>query len=223
MLQSFFNSKKTISLSLFFFLLFSSFLFLSCNTEYKTTLKKAEQLLKEKKYSEAKIYFTKAFKLNNKEKYPQGKIKEIEKLLTKINDSIYLKNITDADVFFNNKEYKKAKQAYTKATQLKPDEEYSKTMIDEINQEINTQNKNNLNNTDTHKYQIIAGSYRIESGAKRAKIEFLKTYEETKIITSRWNGNFLVSITSFSTIHKAYNFLEKNRSLFNQEIWVYRK
>jgi dipeptidase len=61
---------------------------------YEESIAKADELLKEKKFAEAKGLYENALKLKPSENYPKTQIEKISKLLTEIND-LYKKNFSN--------------------------------------------------------------------------------------------------------------------------------
>ncbi|RLD63804.1 MAG: hypothetical protein DRJ01_02725 [Bacteroidetes bacterium] len=102
---------------------------------YNEAIKQADLFFNNKKYSDAKINYKKALSYKPNEQYPQDKIDSINEILVKLKsiDEKYNKAIQFADNNFNLKYYEKAKQNYSNASLLKPDEEYPKNKIIEIN------------------------------------------------------------------------------------------
>lgn len=110
--------------------------------KYKAVIAKGDAAFNGKTYESAKVSFTEASGLKPAEKYPKDKIAEIDKILAdllvkeKANkelDEKYKIAIANADKSFTSKLYSAAKPAYEEALKLKPNEEYPKTKIAEIN------------------------------------------------------------------------------------------
>jgi predicted negative regulator of RcsB-dependent stress response len=53
---------------------------------YNENIKKGDELLKEKKYSEAKVFFEKALTIKPSENYPKEKIDKINSILSSIDE-----------------------------------------------------------------------------------------------------------------------------------------
>lgn len=109
---------------------------------YKLLIAKADELFNQKKYTEAKEYYTEAVRLDSKDTYPPKQINEIDKLLAASikqeadqqkrladMDAGYKKLIISADNSFNSKDYKTAITTYKSALELKAAESYPKEMI----------------------------------------------------------------------------------------------
>ncbi len=102
--------------------------------DFSASIAKADQLVQQKSYTEAKTEYTNALTIRAGQKYPQDKIAEIDKILAdlavekELNDK-YEGIIAGADKLFTAKTYDQAKSEYTKASALKPAEEYPRTKI----------------------------------------------------------------------------------------------
>jgi len=111
--------------------------------DYNKAIALADQFLGEKDYSKAKSEYQKATELKSYEDYPKTKLAEIEKLLAENvkKDADYTNAITEADKAFKAKDYVKAKEQYSTASTVKPEEEYPKKKIAEVNQLIENEKK----------------------------------------------------------------------------------
>jgi len=119
-------------------------------TSYAATIIKAEDFLTNKDYNSSKTEFQYAATLKSSEDYPKIKITEIDSILIQIEASQtaegnYLKNIKEADVYFEQKQYTKAETAYKKSLNYKPEENYPQNKIAEI-QHIYQAQKEELDN-----------------------------------------------------------------------------
>ncbi len=104
---------------------------------YKAAIAKADKAFDAKDYTSAKGGYSEASGLKPAEKYPKDRLKEIEKLLAdmaKNNELMkkYNEIIARADQAFTLKDYPKARNTYTEALGVKPDEKYPKDKIAEI-------------------------------------------------------------------------------------------
>ena len=105
--------------------------------QYSTAIQNADKLLSEKSYAEAKTEYSSALKLKPDEQYPKDKISEIDRTLTEVAkakalDDQYSLLIANADKLLSGKSYDPAKTEYLNALKLKPNEEYPKGKISEI-------------------------------------------------------------------------------------------
>lgn len=104
--------------------------------EFKSLLSDGKTEMRNGNYGNARYYFKSALdiKPNNSEAFnlfaqAEAKMKEQEKARV---DKEYSDYITYADAAFKNKEYDKAKEYYQKALKTKPELEYPKTKIQQI-------------------------------------------------------------------------------------------
>jgi len=102
---------------------------------YDKTIASADKAFGEKKYSDALTAYQAALGLKPAEKYPQGKITEINGILgqQKTLQDNYDKSIAAADKAFGDKKYNDALAAYQQALTVIPGETYPQGKITEIN------------------------------------------------------------------------------------------
>jgi tetratricopeptide (TPR) repeat protein len=100
---------------------------------YNNAIAKGDGYFNSKQYDEASNAYKQALSIKPSEKYPQDKLAEIAKIKKQIeNENNYKNTITEADGFFNKKQYEQAKTIYQKALTFKPDDLYAKNQIDKI-------------------------------------------------------------------------------------------
>jgi tetratricopeptide (TPR) repeat protein len=105
--------------------------------QYQSAITSADKLLTAKQYESAKQKYQEALSIKPKEQYPKNKINEIDNILAEISsqkakESQYKELLSTADKLFSNKKYTEAKSSYNKALNLKPNEQYPKDKIAEI-------------------------------------------------------------------------------------------
>ncbi|KJS06269.1 MAG: hypothetical protein VR77_05565, partial [Flavobacteriales bacterium BRH_c54] len=109
--------------------------------EYNDLITSGDAYMINKDYEKAKIDFQKAAALKDFEAYPKTKLKEIEAVLAEIakkeaeekaKQEKYNAAIAAADKALAAKEYDAAKGKYNEALGVKPDEQYPKTKLTEI-------------------------------------------------------------------------------------------
>jgi tetratricopeptide (TPR) repeat protein len=105
--------------------------------QYKAVTDKADKLLLEKIYDEAKTEYQNALLIKPNENYPKTKVAEIDQILAEIAkqkslDEQYTGLITDADKRLAEKSYTEAKTGYQSALKIKPEQQYPKDKIGEI-------------------------------------------------------------------------------------------
>mgnify|MGYP002639901559 CR=1 FL=1 len=211
--------QKTKYIYFLFFTLLISLTFSSCNDNkaYTKEISTADSLFTNQKFKEAKIHYAKALELNKGEVYPTEQITKIDELISKKLDFNYQNKLQEADAFFENKEFDKAKRAYVDASNLKPNEGYPKAKINEI-EKLTTAKPIVVT---SKAYHVVAGSYAIEANALALQKGFSDNGRKSTVEKSR-NGNFLVSLNSFTTITEAYNYLITLEDDFDTSIWVYK-
>lgn len=108
---------------------------------YQAAITAADQLFNNKAYKEAKDKYEEALELIPNEKHPTDRIKEIQQILKdqeaakeaeKEKQEQYKELIKKADDQLKSKDYTSAKDNYTKASALFPDETYPKGKLTEI-------------------------------------------------------------------------------------------
>ncbi|MGA2823246.1 MAG: hypothetical protein ABSE72_06930 [Bacteroidales bacterium] len=105
--------------------------------KYNGAIATGDTAFNNKLYTQAKSAYQGAIQMKPTEKYPKDKIAEIEKILTelakqKVIDDQYQGSITKADKLLANKSYAPAKTEYGNASAIKPNEQYPKDKIVEI-------------------------------------------------------------------------------------------
>ena len=104
------------------------------NEKYNAAIAKADELFKGKSYDASKAKYNEALNYKPDEKYPKDKIAAIDEILENIEiEKKYQEAIAKADAAYALKNYLKAKDAYTDATNLKPAKKYPIDKLAEIN------------------------------------------------------------------------------------------
>jgi tetratricopeptide (TPR) repeat protein len=113
------------------------------SADYNAAIADADKAFGVKDYETAKENYQKASALKSYEEYPKTKLAEIDKLLGEQQklEADYKAAITEADGYFNTKDYENAITAYNKATKIKPNEQYPKDKISEANKILADQEK----------------------------------------------------------------------------------
>lgn len=118
-------------------------------SDYNNIIRDADLAFNSKDYPKAKQLYERASELLKNEQYPINQIKKIDDLIIKQQEneqiSKYNKFIEKADAAFNQKDYSAARNFYTSALQLYPQEGYPKTQIDRINDILESQNSESGN------------------------------------------------------------------------------
>ncbi len=127
---------------------------------YQNTVAQADKLFREKKYEEAIELYEKAIDYDPLSYYPDDQIQKCEKFLAEGNkvERTYDRYITEADSYFSSKNYQSALNNYKKASALKPNEQYPKQKISEINKLIAQQKKQEQEQQKNQDYQAAITS-----------------------------------------------------------------
>lgn len=109
--------------------------------KYQSAIKSADKLFADKSYSEAKTGYQDALTILPAEEYPKNKIGEIDKILgekekLKALEAQYADLISKGDKFLGEKNYEQSKTQYVQALQIKPEEQYPKDKIIEIDKAL---------------------------------------------------------------------------------------
>ncbi len=110
----------------------------NANVEYNRLVDLADSFYVSKKYINAKANYQQALQVKPKESYPKEMIAKADNLISgqeansKALQEAYQSALSAADKFFAGKEYDKAKSGYQNALGIKPDEQYPKDKIKEI-------------------------------------------------------------------------------------------
>jgi tetratricopeptide (TPR) repeat protein len=102
---------------------------------YKNAISSADAKFTDKKYEEARADYQKALEAKPGEKYPIEKIADIDSILAEIkrvNDA-FDNAVKNAESYFKMKEYEDALSKYKEASEIKPDVQFVKDKIIEIN------------------------------------------------------------------------------------------
>jgi len=107
------------------------------DAKYQAALKKGDDALKAKSYEDAKAGYTEASGVKPSEQYPKDKLKEIEGILSgqkkdAENKAKYDQAVAKGDKAFDKKDFTNAKAAFNEALTYKPDEQYPKEKLKEI-------------------------------------------------------------------------------------------
>jgi hypothetical protein len=104
--------------------------------EYKAALAKADAARDAKQWDNAKDLYKKANTIKPEDKYPQDQINWINNQMKQETEAqlqeAYQKLINVADTKFSAKDYQEARNLYTRATSMRPDDSYPKNKIAEI-------------------------------------------------------------------------------------------
>ena len=105
---------------------------------YKKAIQNGDDALQAKDFENAKKFYKEAIALKETEKYPKDKLAEIDQKLAaaKEVEENYAAAIKEGDAAFSSNEFEKAKLAFTKAKDLKPEEAYPQEQLTKINETL---------------------------------------------------------------------------------------
>jgi len=106
---------------------------------YKNAIASADSLFNLKEYNPAKGAYSMALAFKPNEAYPASQIKEIENLINeqrKAFEADYSNKIAKADELYAAAQYQQAKELYEMALTIKPDDEYPKQKLADIDQQL---------------------------------------------------------------------------------------
>jgi tetratricopeptide (TPR) repeat protein len=107
---------------------------------YSSIINEADELYVSKDFLKAKDKYLQAQSIKPADEYPKRMLEKIDIALMDVdqaNRSSYEFSIEKADELFNQQDYEKAMVEYQKALLFKPDEEYAKQRISDINNALN--------------------------------------------------------------------------------------
>lgn len=136
------------------------------NAAYLNLIKAADNLKNAGDYEKAKEKYNEAIDLKDDEQYPRDQISAINKLIKeKENEEKYKKLIEAADIMYKQKSFKSARDNYAEASKLKPNEQYPKDKLKELEDKIKTEE---------------------DSAAKKAQYEKLVAEGEQFVKEEKW-------------------------------------
>ncbi len=130
--------------------------------DYREVIAQADVLYNSGKYIEARPLYINAGNIMPDEEYPGKQLKNIQTVL-KAKDAEYAVIIARADEYFKQEKWQSAKNNYTNALTIKPDDEYATAQLYKVNQQMS---------------RIVAAEVE-ESSTKKAYNDMLKQAEES--------------------------------------------
>jgi tetratricopeptide (TPR) repeat protein len=105
--------------------------------EYESIILRAEQLMEQREFKQAKAAYEDALRANPDASYPRLKLQQIREVYVDPDDARRYNNyISEGDRLFNSRQYKQAREQYFWANVLKPDEKYPVSQIKEIDVQL---------------------------------------------------------------------------------------
>jgi tetratricopeptide (TPR) repeat protein len=140
---------------------------------YAASIIKADDLFSQKKYHDAKSEYLKASDLKPYEQYPLDRIIEINEILARLHEmqSQYEGLIARADQQYNEQDYVNAKSTYQDASNIKPEEQYPKNRIKEIEDLLA---RLHAERESYDKIIALADKYYMEKEFEKARVEYEK-------------------------------------------------
>ena len=104
---------------------------------YEAIILRAEQLLDQKDYRQAKAEYENALRIRPDANYPRIKLQQIREVFADPDDTRRYNNyISEGDRLFNQQNYKEAREQYFWSNILKPDERYPLNRLKETDEQI---------------------------------------------------------------------------------------
>lgn len=178
---------------------------------YAASLSAGDSLLALNQYQESKLAFQEALSLKPGESYPADKITEIDRELDRLEKErlqAYELAITKGDNFFEQKNYKSAKESYVSANKLFPEKAHPIDRIDACNVQLSIMEKEAqqaydqaIANADKfYNSKIYDKAIEAYSNAIELKPSEDYPYEMINKITELINRNILVDINTETVI-----------------------
>lgn len=146
--------------------------------QYNALIAEADQLFNSQAYVDSKGKYQEAITIMADEQYPKDKIAEINNILKQLADqeALYEELIASGDAQFLEKSYNPALSSYQQASEIKPEEQYPKDKISEIENILRQQAEQDRmysetiqladQNRDQENWEMALGKYQEASGIK---------------------------------------------------------
>lgn len=201
------------------------FFFYAPNVEYKKSISIADNYFTNSKFEKAKSSYSNALKIKPKEEYPKQKIEEIngqleaENLQKKYDDAI-----VKADKLYNEGAFENALNSYKSAAVFKPDEQYPKDKIAELNGILEQLKQKALE--ETYKYHVIIGAFMEPSNATRLNNKMINKGKLSRIFSINEGRMQAVSYSSHATVQDAIKAFPQAKEVIMDEEdlpWVLKR
>jgi tetratricopeptide (TPR) repeat protein len=215
------------SIALALLITFASLTFTSCDksgAKYDKNITEADAFFEKENYNDALRLYKAAAKIKPDEKYPDVRINEINEIkrldAERVAEENYYREIEQGDDFYDSEEFESALAAYQRAVYFKS-EQYPKDRIAEI--ELLLSDTEEVIENNDYRYHIIVGSFEVESNAEKMQ-QKLKDAGFNSRLVSRYDGEYTaVTLSSYSTIHDAYNDLTDAKAHSEHPWVIYKK
>ncbi|MGM0497141.1 MAG: hypothetical protein ACQESJ_04440 [Bacteroidota bacterium] len=146
--------------------------------EYKNLIAEADKAFDDEDYTSSKKKYQQALDIKSDEKYPKQRIDKIDQILADLAEereekAKYDNAIKEADTEFDEENYSDAKELYSEALFIKPDKQYPKDQIDQIDKILAQQERDK----DQQRKQEKAYNEAVEKGDAMFSME---EYEQSK-------------------------------------------
>jgi hypothetical protein len=103
--------------------------------QYQASVTKADKILADKSYDKAKTEYANSSTIKPNEQYPKDKITEIDGILAdlKAKEEAYKTSVAKGNQLLAQKSYEEARTEFQNAGEIKPNEQFPKDKIEEIN------------------------------------------------------------------------------------------
>ena len=164
---------------------------LANENKYKKLKAEADKLYASKQFEEALDKYKAAHEIKPESQYINNRIKEIEEYLAELakqkeakqkREKAYNEAITQADGYFNKKDYTNALKFYKKAKSIKPNESYPKQQISKINGLLVQANTKPSNKDEEILKKLNSVDFNKKEEVKKYLSELARKYPEGKTV-----------------------------------------
>lgn len=198
------------------------FLVFSKNSQYDKAISLADESFTEQNYTEAKGNYEKALEIKPEETYPVERLEEIDFIIKaqEIRQK-YEDAILTADGFFNQKDYKRAREFYLLAMDYNDEENYPVDQIRKMDNLIAEMEAEAARNSkkDFH-FHIVIGSFANGENAKSMQSKWAAEGRKSFIIPREDFDMEAVTYDAYPDIHAAYNALKNVQEEITEDAWV---
>lgn len=154
--------------------------------DYKKSIADADRMIGAEKYEDALTKFEYASGLFPERPYPKDRIAELQDLVSALklaeerrraSDAAFLAKVAEGDKYMDQQEYQQAKESYTEALALRPDDSYAKSQLAHANGLLRQQEIDLQYNQLVAEAQELYDAGSLEA-AKERYLEALKLHPE---------------------------------------------
>jgi hypothetical protein len=198
------------------------FLVFSKNAQYDKAISLADKNFTAQNYTEASTNYEKALEIKPGETYPAEQLAAIDLLIKEQEKrQKYEDAILTADGFFNQKDYKRAREFYLLATDYNNVENYPGDQIKKIEEILAEMEAAAARDSkkDYH-FHIVIGSFANGENAIAMQKKWYAEGRKSFIIPREEFDMEAVTYDAFPDIHAAYNALKKVQEEITEDAWV---